>query len=154
MKEAKALSVPSAQYNEEDLPSVQLEYGSVSDKEIMTSSVNGYSFDFPKYKESLMCHIDCRVMADTTFVTLKVYNDIAAELSIAILKYLKRTETPPEEILFRCVKSLVKFSVILRADLMSCIAMVSVDLDTIIPGKSERVDQSWAQLREQLLASA
>ena len=42
MKEAKALSVPSAQYNEEDLPSVQLEYGSVSDKEIMTSSVNGY----------------------------------------------------------------------------------------------------------------
>jgi len=135
MKEAKALSVPSAQYNEEDLPSVQLEYGSVSDKEIMTSSVNG-------------------VMADTTFVTLKVYNDIAAELSIAILKYLKRTETPPEEILFRCVKSLVKFSVILRADLMSCIAMVSVDLDTIIPGKSERVDKSWEQLREQLLASA
>ena len=43
MKEAKALSVPSAQYNEEDLPSVQLEYGSVSDKEIMTSSVNGYN---------------------------------------------------------------------------------------------------------------
>ena len=43
MKEAKALSVPSAQYNEEDLPSVQLEYGSVSDKEIMTSSVNGYA---------------------------------------------------------------------------------------------------------------
>ena len=42
MKEAKALSVPSAQYNEEDLPSVQLEYGSVSDKDIMTSSVNGY----------------------------------------------------------------------------------------------------------------
>ena len=94
------------------------------------------------------------VMADTTFVTLKVYNDIAAELSIAILKYLKRTESPPEEILFRCVKSLVKFSVILRADLMSCIAMVSVDLDTIIPGKSERVDQNWAQLREQLLTSS
>ena len=46
MKEAKALSVPSAQYNEEALPSVQLEYGSVSDKEIMTSSLNGYD-QFP-----------------------------------------------------------------------------------------------------------
>ena len=152
MKEAKALSVPSAQYNEEDLPSVQLEYGSVSDKDIMTSSVNGYKQFQLSYLASDVLHFS--VMADTTFVTLKVYNDIAAELSIAILKYLKRTESPPEEILFRCVKSLVKFSVILRADLMSCIAMVSVDLDTIIPGKSERVDQSWAQLREQLLVSS
>ena len=52
MKEAKALSVPSAQYNEEDLPSVQLEYGSVSDKEIMTSSVNGYA---------KICNISCLV---------------------------------------------------------------------------------------------
>ena len=54
MKEAKALSVPSAQYNEEDLPSVQLEYGSVSDKEIMTSSVNGYDMKDFYY---LMCLI-------------------------------------------------------------------------------------------------
>ena len=59
-----------------------------------------------------------------------------------------------KEILFRCVKSLLKFSVILRADLMSCITMVSVDLDTIIPGKLERVDKCWDQLRGQLLASA
>ena len=42
MKEAKALSVPSARYNEEDLPNTQLDYGAVSDKDIMTSSVNGF----------------------------------------------------------------------------------------------------------------
>ena len=41
MKEAKALSVPSAKYNQADLPSAQLDYGAVSDQDIMTSSVNG-----------------------------------------------------------------------------------------------------------------
>ena len=103
-------------------------------------------------------------------MTLKVYNDIAAELSMAVLKFLKRTKEPDEEIVYRCVnndndgnnnndddvrcvKSLVKFSVILRADLLSCIAMVGVDLDTIVPGSSERVDALWAQLRQQLLTS-
>ena len=45
----------------------------------------------------------------TRFVTLKVYNDVAAELSMAVLKYVKKTKSPPEEILFRCIKSLVKF---------------------------------------------
>ena len=54
----------------------------------------------------------------------------------------------------RCVKSLVKFSVILRQDLLSCIAMVGVDLDTIVPGTSERVDALWGQLRQQLLTSS
>ena len=55
---------------------------------------------------------------------------------------------------FRCIKSLLKFSVIIRQDLMSCIAMVGVDLDTCVPGKSDRVDKVWEQLRQQLLASA
>ena len=108
-------------------------------------------------------------------MTLKVYNDIAAELSMAVLKFLKRTKEPDEEIMYRCVnndndndngndnnndndvrcvKSLVKFSVILRADLLSCIAMVGVDLDTIVPGSSERVDAAWGQLRQQLLTSS
>ena len=106
-------------------------------------------------------------------MTLKVYNDIAAELSMAVLKFLKRTKEPDEEIMYRCVnndngnnnnnnddnngrcvKSLVKFSVILRQDLLSCIAMVGVDLDTIVPGSSERVDALWGQLRQQLLTSA
>ena len=101
-------------------------------------------------------------------MTLKVYNDIAAELSMAVLKFLKRTKEPDEEIMYRCVnndndndndgdvrcvKSLVKFSVILRQDLLSCIAMVGVDLDTIVPGSSERVDALWGQLRQQLLTS-
>ena len=103
-------------------------------------------------------------------MTLKVYNDIAAELSMAVLKFLKRTKEPDEEIMYRCVnndngnnnddddvrcvKSLVKFSVILRQDLLSCIAMVGVDLDTIVPGTSERVDALWGQLRQQLLTSS
>ena len=52
------------------------------------------------------------------------------------------------------MKSLVKFSVILRQDLLSCIAMVGVDLDTIVPGTSERVDTLWGQLRQQLLTSS
>jgi hypothetical protein len=50
----------------------------------------------------------------TRFVTLKVYNDIAAELSMAVLKYIKKTKNPPEEILFRCIKSLVKFRKVTR----------------------------------------
>ena len=95
---------------------------------------------------------DFRLSGETTFVTLKVYNDIAAELSMAVLKYLKRSKTPDEEIMYRCVKSLVKFCVILRQDLMSCIAMVGVDLDSVIPGSSDRVDELWEQLRAQLLA--
>ncbi len=28
---------------------------------------------------------------------------------MAVLKYIKKTKNPPEEILFRCIKSLVKF---------------------------------------------
>ena len=72
---------------------------------------------------------------------------------MAILKYVKRTKNPEEEIMYRCVKSLLKFSVILRQDLMSCIAMVQVDLDTVVPGKSDRIDKLWEQLRAQLLAN-
>jgi len=134
MKEAKALSVPSARYNSVDLPHTDLDYGSVSDQAIMTNSINGST-------------------SDTTFVTLKVYNDIAAELSIAILKFIKRTKTPDEEILFRCVKSLMKFSMILKQELMSCIAMVQVDLDALVPGHSPRCDHLWSKLKIQLLSA-
>ena len=102
--------------------------------------------------EGLNC-FDFRLSGETTFVTLKVYNDIAAELSMAILKFVKRTKNPEEEIMYRCVKSLLKFSVILRQDLMSCIAMVQVYLDTVVPGKSDRIDKLWEQLRAQLLAN-
>ena len=38
-------------------------------------------------------------------MTLKVYNDIAAELSMAVLKFLKRTKEPDEEIMYRCVNN-------------------------------------------------
>jgi len=131
LKEAKALSVPVAKYTEEGLPTVQLDYGSVSDKDIMSNSSNGLS--------------------DTKFVTLKVYNDVAVELCMAILKFIKKTKDPNEEILYRCVKSLLKFSLILKADLLSCIAMVQTDLDEQIPGKSDRIDTLWSQLRQQLL---
>jgi len=131
LKEAKALSVPVAKYTEEGLPTVQLDYGSVSDKDIMSNSSNGLSA--------------------TKFVTLKVYNDVAVELCMAILKFIKKTKNPDEEILYRCVKSLLKFSLILKADLLSCIAMVQTDLDEQVPGKSARIDTLWSQLRQQLL---
>ena len=55
---------------------------------------------------------------------LKVYNDVAQELCIAILKFIKKTASPEEEILYRCVKSLLKFSLILKQELLSCIALV------------------------------
>eukprot|EP00092_Neocalanus_flemingeri_P029488 GFUD01032018.1.p1 GENE.GFUD01032018.1~~GFUD01032018.1.p1 ORF type:complete len:595 (-),score=152.26 GFUD01032018.1:267-2051(-) len=131
MKEAKALAVPVAKYTEEGLPTVQLDYGSVSDKDIMSNSTNGLS--------------------ETKFVTLKVYNDVAVELCMAMLKFIKKTKNPNEEILYRCVKSLLKFSLILKQDLLSCIAMVQTDLDEQVPGKSARIDTLWSQLRQQLL---
>jgi len=130
LKEAKALSVPVNKYTEEGLPTVDLEYGSVADKDIMGMGTNSN---------------------ETQFVTLKIYNDIAMELSMAILKYIKKTKKPQEEILYRCVKSLVKFSFIIRADILSSIAMVGVDLDTAVPGVSGRIDTAMAQLRQQLL---
>ena len=74
------------------------------------------------------------------------------ELSMAILKYIKRTKSPPEEILYRCVKSLSKFSLIIRSDLLSSIAMVQVDLDEAVPGVSARIDTVMAQLKQQLLS--
>jgi len=88
---------------------------------------------------------------ETQFVTLKIYNDIAMELSMAILKYIKKTKNPKEEILYRCVKSLVKFSFIIRSDILSSIAMVQVDLDEAVPGVSSRIDNAMAQLKQQLL---
>ena len=81
------------------------------------------------------------------FVTLKVYNEVAIELCMACLKFIKKTQKPTEEILFRyfqdifppkplpylrCVKSLLKFSLILKGDLLTCIAMVQCDLDTTV----------------------
>ena len=41
MKKAKALSVPSSKYNEEGLPTADLDYGTVSDQDFMTSSSTG-----------------------------------------------------------------------------------------------------------------
>ena len=35
------------------------------------------------------------------FVTLKVYNEVAIELCMACLKFIKKTQKPTEEILFR-----------------------------------------------------
>ena len=141
--------MPVAKYTEEGLPTVQLDYGSVSDKDIMSNSSNGWI-----KKEILLVwnnEIISFRLSDTKFVTLKVYNDVAVELCMAILKFIKKTKDPNEEILYRCVKSLLKFSLILKADLLSCIAMVQTDLDEQIPGKSDRIDTLWSQLRQQLL---
>ena len=39
LREAKGLSVPVAQYTEEGLPTIELDYKEVSDKDIMTSNL-------------------------------------------------------------------------------------------------------------------
>jgi len=130
LKEAKAVQVPLDKCTPEDLPTINLNYGSVTDTEIMTSTLGS---------------------SETKLVTLKVYNDITVELCIAVLKYLKKTKSPDEEILYRCIKSLLKFSLILKQDLLSCVAMVQVDLDEIIPGRSSKIDDVWKQLRCQLM---
>jgi len=70
---------------------------------------------------------------------------------MACLKYIKKMQKPEEEILYRCVKSLLKFSLILKADLLACIALVQCDLDTAVPGHSDRIDDLWTQLRQQLI---
>jgi hypothetical protein len=127
LKETKAVSVPKSKYTEEDLPSVDLEYGTISNQDIMET------------RES------------TQFVTLKVYNDVAVELSMATLKYIKKTKNPPEELLYRCMKSLVKFSHIIPNDILHCVAMVQVDLDALIPGRSARVDAEMDILKSKLV---
>lgn len=130
LKETKALSVPKNKYTEEDLPTVNLDYGIVSDQDIMNTGET------------------------TQFVTLKVYNDVSVELSMAVLKYIKKTKNPPEEILYRCVKSLVKFSYIIPNDILHCVAMVQVDLDVLVPGRSERIDAEMKILKSKLVQSA
>ena len=37
------------------------------------------------------------------FVTLKVYNEVAIELCMACLKFIKKTQKPTEEILYRLI---------------------------------------------------
>ena len=115
----------------------------------MTNSSNGWTNNKLSWVQNN--EIFSFRLSDTKFVTLKVYNDVAVELCMAILKFIKKTKNPNEEILYRCVKSLLKFSLILKADLLSCIAMVQTDLDEQIPGKSARIDTLWSQLRQQLL---
>lgn len=132
LKETKALLVPKNKCTEEELPTVQLPYSSVPNQDIMTST-----------DESA-----------TKFVTLKVYNDVAAELSMAVLKYIKKTKNPPEDILYRCMRSLVKFSHIIPTDLLSCIAMVQVDLDSIVIGHSDRCDAEMTTLRTKLVKAS
>jgi len=130
LKETKALCVPRNKNNEEDLPTVDLDYATVPDKQIMEDGENA-----------------------TQFVTLKVYNDVAVELSMAVLKYIKKTKNPKEEILFRCVKSLVKFAHIIPKDLLHCVAMVQVDLESSVPGHSARIDAEMSILKSKLLSS-
>jgi len=130
LKETKAMSVPKHKYNEADLPSTDLDYGHVSNQQIMQDN------------------------SESEFVTLKVYNDVAVELSMAVLKYVKKTKNPPEEILYRCIKSLVKFSHIIHKDLLHCIAMVQVDLDALVPGHSDRIDAEMKILKNKLVSTA
>ena len=136
------------------------------------------------------------------FVTLKVYNEVAIELCMACLKYIKKTQKPTEEILYRwttaaaddqwwcfcqlpifiysgvskvssnspwswkaiCSPALQWFSAIwmLRLVPISQSPKKSINILHIlysyqpcfhlqVPGHSERIDQLWVQLRQQLI---
>ena len=104
LKEAKGTSVPVAQYTAEGLPTINLDYKEVSDSEIIQ---NGSVLRFASrgyhshHSNSIVnCHASFR-SKEHKFVTLKVYNEVAIELCMACLKFIKKTQKPTEEILFR-----------------------------------------------------
>ena len=104
LKEAKGTSVPVAQYTAEGLPNINLDYKEVSDSEIIQ---NGYVLRLFSLKIHSHQYSECHSMdphlrsKEHKFVTLKVYNEVAIELCMACLKYIKKTQKPTEEILYR-----------------------------------------------------
>ena len=97
LKEAKGTSVPVAQYTAEGLPTINLDYKEVSDSEIIQ---NGSVLRLAGYHSPEFYHSHFR-SKEHKFVTLKVYNEVAIELCMACLKFIKKTQKPTEEILYR-----------------------------------------------------
>ena len=96
--------MPVAQYTAEGLPNINLDYKEVSDSEIIQ---NGYVLRLFSLKIHSHQYSGCHSMdphlrsKEHKFVTLKVYNEVAIELCMACLKYIKKTQKPTEEILYR-----------------------------------------------------
>ena len=85
LKEAKGLSVPVAQYTAEGLPTIDLHYKEVSDTEIIQNgsvkTIASSIFSTSNFSSK-----------EHKFVTLKVYNEVAIELCMACLKFIKKTQ--------------------------------------------------------------
>ena len=62
----------------------------------------------------------------------QVHQENTGELGLEWQSVTGLLQKPDEEILYRCIKSLLKFSLILKGDLLTCIAMVQCDLDATV----------------------
>lgn len=69
---------------------------------------------------------------------LQVFDDVAVELTMALLQYFNAK--PSEEQLWRCMKSLAKFTEISGQEVPQLIQMIGPDPSTF-KGTSERIDQ-------------
>ena len=76
--------MPVAQYTAEGLPTIDLHYKEVSDTEIIQNgsvkTIASSIFSTSNFSSK-----------EHKFVTLKVYNEVAIELCMACLKFIKKT---------------------------------------------------------------
>lgn len=68
---------------------------------------------------------------------LKVFDDVAVELTMAILQFFNNNAD--EEKIFRCMKALAKFMEVSQQDVSQLIQMIGPQPDKF-KGSSERVD--------------
>lgn len=67
-----------------------------------------------------------------------MFDDVAVELTMALLQYFNNK--PEEEFLFRCMKSLTKFTQISGQEVPQLIQMIGPDPKTF-RGVSDRIDE-------------
>lgn len=78
---------------------------------------------------------------------MQVFDDVAVELTMALLQFFN--SKPSEELLFRCMKALAKFTQISAQEVPQLIQMIGPDPKTF-KGTSERVDQFIDQISAKL----
>lgn len=72
-----------------------------------------------------------------------MFDDVAVELTMAILQFFNTK--PSEELLFRCLKALAKFTLISGQEVPQLIQMIGPDPKTF-KGTSERADELITQI--------
>jgi len=79
--------------------------------------------------------------------TKEVYEDVCAELAMAILQFFQGK--PSEELVFRCMKGLAKFCFIARRDVPQLVKMIGPE-PSKFSGMSQRVDELIEPIMAQL----